>query len=109
MVTATTTTAALPISGGAVAGIIIGGLVLVGLLVWLTKLVTLYLFETIDPALRPATVADGTDNTCCDMGCNACNMAILRACCPGQIQNVDLYAKDRQQYINIAGQSTGML
>ena len=96
-------TPSIGLSGGAIAGIVIAALFTVALLIWLSKLVTLYLYEVSDPALRPPVLENSTDNTCCDMACNTCNMAILKSCCPDQIKDVDLYAKDKQQFINVAG------
>ena len=101
------------LSGGAIAGIVIGGLIGALLVIWLTKLLTLYLFEVLPDNAAPVSVDSAADNTCCDMGCNYINLAIIKSWCPEaykKSQNRSLYNRNTNEtLLGPIGGSNGML
>ena len=107
MVTTTTTTT---ISGGALAGILIGGLAVVGLLIWLTKLLTLYFYLALPEKQRAPYYANATENQCCDEACIACNMAVIGSCCPTlKTDKINLYNRQEMLLTNTNGGGNSML
>ena len=70
------------ISAGAVLAIIVGAVLLVCLLSWLSMLLQLYCYYSLDPNHRPVDVLSPDENDSCHLACLRCNLAILHACCP---------------------------
>ena len=70
------------VSAGAIAAIIVGAVLLVCLLSWLSMLLQLYCYYSLDPNHRPVDVLSSDENDSCHLACLRCNLAILHSCCP---------------------------
>ena len=71
-----------PISSGAAIAIIVGAVLLVCLLSWLSMLLQLYCYYSLDPNQRPVDVLSSNENDSCHLACLRCNLAIINSCCP---------------------------